>query len=61
MFQDMPTDKVYTPESFSQHYEELEKEESGAFGNVFKVSTCSLKKNPYVYLYFSELPVKRGH
>ena len=42
MFQDMPTDKVYTPASFSQNYKELEKDESGAFGNVFKVSACSL-------------------
>ena len=41
MFQDMPTDKVYTPASFSQHYEELEKEASGAFGDVFKVSSHS--------------------
>jgi len=42
MFQDLPIEKVYTPESFSQKYETLEKEESGAFGNVYKVSTCSL-------------------
>ena len=42
MFQDMPVDKVYTLASFSQHYGELEKESSGAFGNVFKVSVCSV-------------------
>jgi len=35
-------DKVYTTASFSQHYEELERDESGAFGKVFKVSKLSL-------------------
>jgi len=30
-------DKVYTPASFSQHYEEWRKEPAGAFGDVFKV------------------------
>ena len=41
MFQDIPIDKVYTPTSFSQDYEEMEKDTSGAFGNVFKVGTPS--------------------
>jgi len=35
-------DKVYTPESFSQRYEELKKEASGAFGDVFKVCSYSV-------------------
>ena len=38
MFQDIPMEQVYTSESFSQPYEQLKKEESGAFGNVYKVS-----------------------
>ena len=33
--------KINTPTSFSQHYENLEKEESGSFGKVYKVCTRS--------------------
>ena len=31
--------KIYTPTSFSQHYENLDKEESGSYGKVYKVCT----------------------
>ena len=37
---------MYSPDSFSQHYEEMDKEKSGAFGNVFKVCLHLL-----VYMY----------
>ena len=42
MFQDIPMEQVYTFESFSQPYEQLKKEECGAFGNVYKVGMHSL-------------------
>lgn len=32
------SNKIYAPTSFSQHYKKLEKEESGSFGVVYKVS-----------------------